>query len=68
MVNWLAAQGADVRGRGERGGTTLHFAAALGRAKLVRTLVGLGADVNVRDDATLTPLHCAAGTGSLEVV
>jgi ankyrin repeat protein len=38
----------------------LHLAAAHGRSRLCRTLMGAGADVNIRDHNDWTPLHHAA--------
>jgi signal recognition particle protein len=41
--------------------SALHFAAALGRAELVRRLIREGAEVDLGDQEGYTPLHMASG-------
>lgn len=41
--------------------SALHFAAALGRAELVKRLLDQGAEVDLADKEGYTPLHMAAG-------
>lgn len=43
-------QGADIRHRGCHGGTALHWAAWVGRDKLVKKLIDAGAEINIRDN------------------
>ena len=42
----LIAKGADVKAKSNGGATALHYAAVLGNAELIKTLLAKGADVN----------------------
>ncbi|EKX38002.1 hypothetical protein GUITHDRAFT_77525 [Guillardia theta CCMP2712] len=46
--------------------TPLHFAAAQGHTKCVKTLVGLGCPVDITNGDGRTPLHEAAGRGQTD--
>ncbi len=50
------------------GQTPLHEACRIGRADLVRLLIGNGAALESRNAARETPLHVAAGAGSVPAI
>lgn len=62
-VNAMLDRGGTVLSRtlNEDRRSALHFAAALGKADLVRRLVNEGAEVDLGDKEGYTPLHMAAG-------
>lgn len=45
---YYIGQGADIKHRGGHGGTALHWAAWVGRDKLVKKLIEEGAEINIR--------------------
>ena len=61
-------RGADIRGRDNRGFTTLHYAAYEGNAEVVTALLAAGEDIEAKANFNSTPLHVAAGWGGPEVV
>jgi len=57
---WYVDQGADIRHAGTHGGTALHWAAWVGRDKLVSRLITAGADIHQHCvDFDCTPLYWA---------
>jgi ankyrin repeat protein len=68
-VNALLNAGVDVNARGEYNRTPLLWAAAYGRAEVVKMLLRRGADPNVKQDCDdATALHWAATGGHADVV
>ena len=72
-IERLLNKGADPdgkkpKGETEGGFTPLHFAAVLGHADAIITLLNAGADLNARDQSGNTPLHGAARSGRPEAI
>jgi hypothetical protein len=73
LINYLAAQGADVNIMAERnwrtrtrGGSALHYAVrAGGDRQVIQALVDLGLDINVKDEDGATALDYAMSRGML---
>lgn len=58
-VERLLAQGANIEATEEEGTTPLHVAAILGRAEMVRFLIGKGAAINATNTRGATTLFLA---------
>jgi ankyrin repeat protein len=67
MIEFLVAQGADVRARSSFGTTALHGAALRGQLDVIHLLLQKGADVNATEMNGSTPLHNAAWNGTWRV-
>lgn len=69
VVSLLLAHGIDVNaGRGQKGGTPLHYAVANGRADIVGLLLDAGADVHAVDDHSYQPLYFASVVGHFGII
>ena len=62
-IGKLAARGADLSIRDDRGRTILHDSAEAGRIGIVEALVSVGADLNARDNDHVAPIHLALQNG-----
>ena len=60
LINYLIAQGADIKAVSKNGLTILHLAAIQGDPEIVKLLLSKGADLKAADKKGYTPLHFAA--------
>ena len=68
QVGRMLGSGVDIRERGPRGETALHWMAFYGNQAMVRRLIEAGAGIDDRLDKGSTPLHLAAYNGHTGVV
>ena len=68
QIHRLIEAGAEVNAVDEKGRTTLHLAAGVGRFSIVKYLVENGADLDIKDDLHKTPLVYAIEKNHMKVI